>query len=107
MRIGATVGRVVPALLITVNASLPARRAQAFRFISALSLFKSAVSIGGCDSLVCHPASTTHSGVPAELREAAGVSEGLIRISIGLEHIDDLIADLRNAFRQCVEDFGD
>lgn len=75
-------------------------RAQAFRFINALRLFKSAVSLGGTESLVCHPASTTHSGVPAELRASAGVSEGLIRISIGLEHEDDLITDLDYAFRQ-------
>ena len=60
-------------------------RAKAFRFINALRLFKSAVSLGGTESLVCHPASTTHSGVPAAGR-AAGVSEGLIRVSIGLEH---------------------
>jgi methionine-gamma-lyase len=74
-------------------------RPEAFRFINALRLFKSAVSLGGTESLVCHPASTTHSGVPAELRAAAGVSEGLIRISIGLEHEEDLIADLDQAFR--------
>ncbi len=74
-------------------------RARAFRFINALHLFKSAVSLGGTESLVCHPASTTHSGVPAAEREAAGVSEGLIRISIGLEHEEDLIADMDNAFR--------
>ncbi|GAB3629110.1 O-succinylhomoserine sulfhydrylase [Pandoraea terrae] len=81
-------------------------RAQAFRFINALHLFRSAVSLGGTESLVCHPASTTHSGVPADLRAAAGVSEGLIRISIGLEHEEDLIADLDNAFRQCAQGTG-
>ncbi|WP_186054471.1 cystathionine gamma-synthase family protein [Burkholderia gladioli] len=78
-------------------------RAQAFRFINALRLFKSAVSLGGSESLVCHPASTTHSGVSAAAREKAGVSEGLIRISIGLEHGDDLIADLENAFIACAK----
>lgn len=81
-------------------------RAQAFRFINALHLFKSAVSLGGTESLVCHPASTTHSGVPADQRAAAGVSEGLIRISIGLEHEEDLIADLDNALRNCVDTAG-
>jgi cystathionine beta-lyase/cystathionine gamma-synthase len=79
-------------------------RAQAFRFINALTLFKSAVSLGGTESLICHPASTTHSGVAAAAREAVGVSEGLIRVSIGLEHEDDLIADLENAFLQCAAD---
>lgn len=46
---------------------------------------------------VYHPASTTHSGVPADARARAGVTEGLIRLSVGLEHPDDLIADLRIA----------
>jgi len=59
------------------------------------------VSLGGTESLICHPASTTHSGVPAEVRAQVGVSEGLVRMSIGLEHEDDLIADLENALRQC------
>lgn len=84
----------------TFSFVLEGGRADAFRLINALSLFKSAVSLGGTESLVCHPASTTHSGVPAAAREAAGVSEGLIRVSIGLEHPDDLIADLEHAFRQ-------
>ncbi|WP_038777713.1 cystathionine gamma-synthase family protein [Burkholderia pseudomallei] len=75
-------------------------RAEAFRFINALHLFKSAVSLGGTESLICHPASTTHSGVPEAARKAAGVSEGLIRVSIGLEHEEDLIADLDHAFRR-------
>jgi methionine-gamma-lyase len=73
-------------------------RELSFKLINGLSLFKSAVSLGGTESLLCHPASTTHSGVAKELREQAGVSEGLIRMSIGLEHPDDLIADLDAAF---------
>ncbi|PVA09224.1 cystathionine gamma-synthase family protein [Pelagivirga sediminicola] len=74
-------------------------RALAFRILNGLSIFKLAVSLGGTESLVCHPASTTHSGVPAQARALAGVSEGLIRLSVGLEHPDDLIADLEQAFR--------
>lgn len=74
-------------------------RALAFRILDALSIFKLAVSLGGTESLVCHPASTTHSGVPTEARAQAGVSEGLIRLSVGLEHPADLIADLDRAFR--------
>lgn len=81
--------------------TLEGGREQAFRFINALTLFKSAVSLGGTESLVCHPASTTHSGVAPQARAAAGVSEGLIRISVGLEHPDDLIADLSNALAKC------
>jgi cystathionine beta-lyase/cystathionine gamma-synthase len=73
-------------------------RALAFRIINGLTLFKLAVSLGGTESLVCHPASTTHSGVPIEVRKLAGVTEGLIRLSVGLEHPDDLIRDLEQAF---------
>lgn len=83
----------------TFSFVLDGGRTDAFRLINALTLFKSAVSLGGTESLICHPASTTHSGVPTAAREAAGVCEGLIRISIGLEHADDLIADLDQALR--------
>ncbi len=73
-------------------------RVLAFRILNNLQLFKLAVSLGGTESLVCHPASTTHSGVPLEARASAGITEGLIRLSVGLEHPDDLIADLSHAF---------
>lgn len=76
-----------------------APKSDMFKFINALQLFKSAVSLGGSESLICHPASTTHSGVPVEARNAGGVTDGLVRLSIGLEHPDDLIADLDQAFR--------
>ncbi|MGH1456569.1 MAG: cystathionine gamma-synthase family protein [Alphaproteobacteria bacterium] len=78
--------------------TIDAPKSQVFKLINSLSLFKSAVSLGGTESLVCHPASTTHSGVAKELREITGVNDGLVRLSIGLEHPDDLIADLNNAF---------
>lgn len=74
-------------------------REKSFKLINALSLFKSAVSLGGSESLVCHPASTTHSGVSPELRKISGIEEGLIRVSIGLEHPLDLIADLEEALK--------
>ncbi len=77
-------------------------RALAFRILNNLQIFKLAVSLGGTESLVCHPASTTHSGVPAEVRAATGVTEGLIRLSVGLEHPDDLIRDLDQAIRRAV-----
>jgi methionine-gamma-lyase len=70
----------------------------AFRLLNALQIFKLAVSLGGTESLASHPASTTHSGIPPETRARIGVSEGLIRFSIGIEHPDDLIADLSQAF---------
>ena len=55
------------------------------------------VRLGGTESLACHPASTTHSGVPAEVRARIGVSDATIRLSIGIEHADDLLADLTQA----------
>ena len=85
----------------TFSFVLEGGRATAFRFINALTLFKSAVSLGGTESLICHPASTTHSGVPVEVRDQVGVSEGLIRVSIGLEHEEDLISDLESALQHC------
>lgn len=83
----------------TFSFDLRAPKAKAFALINALSIFKSAVSLGGTESLVCHPASTTHSGVAKELRDKVGVTEGLIRMSIGMEHPDDLIYDLDQAFK--------
>jgi O-acetylhomoserine (thiol)-lyase len=67
------------------------------RFQDALKLFVRLVNIGDAKSLACHPASTTHRQLnPAEL-ERAGVSEDMVRLSVGIEHIDDLIADLEQA----------
>ncbi|MEH3146601.1 MAG: cystathionine gamma-synthase family protein [Methylobacterium frigidaeris] len=68
--------------------------AEAFRVLNALQLFKLAVSLGGTESLASHPASTTHSGVPKEIRDRLGVSDATIRVSIGIEHPEDLVADL-------------
>lgn len=69
----------------------------AFRFLNALRLVKLAVSLGGTESLAEHPASMTHSGVPVEEKKRTGVTAGLVRLSIGVEHPDDLIADLSQA----------
>ena len=68
--------------------------AEAFRVLNALQVFKLAVSLGGTESLISHPASTTHSGVPKATRDRLGVSDATIRVSIGIEHPDDLVADL-------------
>ena len=67
-------------------------------FLNALELCTVAVSLGDCDTLISHPASTTHSTYSADQLAAAGIAEGMIRISVGLEDIDDIIADLRGAF---------
>jgi methionine-gamma-lyase len=65
-----------------------------FKFLNTLKIFKLAVSLGGTESLASHPATMTHSGVPMEVRQRIGVLESTIRFSIGIEHPDDLIADL-------------
>lgn len=71
--------------------------AQAFRFLNALRLIKLAVSLGGTESLAEHPASMTHSDVDPVERARMGISEQLVRLSIGIEHPDDIIADLEQA----------
>ena len=71
--------------------------AEAFSVLNALQVFKLAVSLGGTESLVCHPATTVHSGVPRETRERLGISDATIRVSIGIEHVDDIVADLTQA----------
>jgi cystathionine gamma-synthase/methionine-gamma-lyase len=52
-----------------------------------------AVSLGGTETLICHPASTTHYAVPPERRAASGIDDATLRVSVGIEHVDDLIAD--------------
>ena len=71
--------------------------AEAFAFLDRLQVMKLAVSLGGTETLISHPASTTHSGVPRDLRLEIGLTDALIRISVGIEHPDDLIADLEQA----------
>ncbi len=71
--------------------------AEAFRLLDALQVIKLAVSLGGTETLMSHPASTTHSGVPKQTRDRIGITDALIRISVGIEDADDLIADLAAA----------
>ena len=70
---------------------------EAFRFLDALKLFKLAVSLGSTESLAEHPACMTHADVPPEKQERLGLTPSLVRLSIGVEHPDDLIADLDQA----------
>lgn len=70
------------------------------RFIDALQLFTRLVNIGDAKSLATHPASTTHRQLNSEELHAAGVSEDMVRLSVGIEHIDDLLADLQQALAQ-------
>ena len=66
-------------------------------FYDALKLFKRLVNMGDAKSLACHPASTTHRQMSAHEQEKAGVKPEMIRLSIGIEHIDDILADLDQA----------
>jgi methionine-gamma-lyase len=70
---------------------------QAFRFLNALKLVKLAVSLGGTESLAEHPASMTHSDVDPHDRLALGITDKMVRLSVGVEHPEDLIADLEQA----------
>jgi methionine-gamma-lyase len=81
----------------TFGFSVKGGEAEAFRLLDALQFIKLAVSLGGTETLISHPASTTHSGVPKATRDRLGVTDALIRISVGIENADDLIADLRQA----------
>lgn len=70
------------------------------KFFSSLKLIALAESLGGVESLVCHPASMTHASIPYETRQKIGITDGLIRLSIGIENIDDLIDDLKQAIEE-------
>jgi methionine-gamma-lyase len=74
--------------------------AEAFRLLDALQVIKLAVSLGGTETLMSHPASTTHSGVAKQTRDRLGITDSLIRISVGIEDADDLIADLSAALEK-------
>jgi methionine-gamma-lyase len=81
----------------TFSFSIRGGEAEAFRMLDALQVMKLAVSLGGTETLISHPASTTHSGVPKETRDRLGITDAMIRISVGIENADDLIADLEQA----------
>ncbi|MFZ1320790.1 MAG: PLP-dependent aspartate aminotransferase family protein [Ignavibacteria bacterium] len=70
---------------------------KAVDFCNALEIFQIAESLGGVESLVCHPVSMTHGTVPKYLREDFGLTDGLVRLSVGIEDIEDLLADINNA----------
>ena len=72
-------------------------------FFSSLKLVALAESLGGVESLVCHPASMTHAAIPYEIRQKVGITDGLIRLSVGIESIADLLADLEQAIQKSEE----
>jgi len=104
-----------PGLTTHVNHNIAAKQANGFggivsftlkhdteeaatAFVTATQYFKLAESLGGVKSLLCHPAQMTHKSIPSGKRRAAGVADSLIRLSVGLEEVTDLVHDLNNAF---------
>ncbi|MCA3254646.1 MAG: cystathionine gamma-synthase family protein [Alphaproteobacteria bacterium] len=81
----------------TFSLYLKGGEAEAFRFLDNLKLVKLAVSLGGTESLASHPAGMTHLSVPAARKQELGITDNLVRISIGVEHPDDLLADFEQA----------
>ena len=71
---------------------------NAHKFVESVEIFTLAESLGGVESLVGHPATMTHASIPKEVREKVGVTDGLIRLSLGVEDVEDLIEDLSSAF---------
>ncbi|MEO8927325.1 MAG: cystathionine gamma-synthase family protein [Caulobacteraceae bacterium] len=94
---GGVIARQCGARGATFSFVVKGGREAAFKVLDHLQVFKLAVSLGGTESLACHPGSTTHSGVSVNERVAIGIDEGMIRLSIGIEAPKDLIADLEGA----------
>ncbi len=84
----------------TFSFDLKGGKEAAFTLLDNVNLIKLAVSLGGTESLMCHPGSTTHSSVPEDVRKKIGFTDGLVRLSIGLENADDLVEDLRQALEK-------
>jgi cystathionine gamma-lyase len=80
-----------------ISVRLKGGKDGALRFMTRTKLFSLAESLGGVESLVCHPATMTHASIPADVRQARGVDDGLVRLSVGIEDADDLQEDLRQA----------
>ncbi len=76
-------------------------RDQAWRFVNALKLLSRTANLGDAKTTITHPATTTHARISPEARKDAGVSEGLLRVSVGLEDLEDLKRDLERGFRAC------
>ncbi len=73
---------------------------KAVAFCNALEIFQIAESLGGVESLVCHPVSMTHGSVPKDVRETFGLTDGLVRLSVGIEDKDDLIEAIEKALKK-------
>ena len=77
-----------------ITLQLEGDAAQTRRFCSRLKVFSLAESLGGVESLCCHPATMTHASIPPEIRQARGIDDGLVRLSVGIEEVADLQEDL-------------
>lgn len=82
---------------IVFAGSSDASRSSALRFCENLRVFSCAESLGGVESLACHPAIMTHASIPKEVRESRGVTDGLVRLSVGIEDVDDILTDVDQA----------
>jgi cystathionine gamma-lyase len=80
-----------------ISVSLKGGKETALRLLTRTKLFSLAESLGGVESLIGHPATMTHASIPAEIRQARGIDDGLVRLSVGIEDGDDLVADLKQA----------
>jgi cystathionine beta-lyase/cystathionine gamma-synthase len=81
--------------IVTALFNLPFE--EVLKLVSSLKLFSLAESLGGIESLICHPASMTHASIPKDEREAVGITDGLVRFSVGIEDADDLIEDIQTS----------
>jgi cystathionine gamma-lyase len=80
-----------------ISISIKGGKEAALKFMTRTKLFSLAESLGGVESLVCHPVTMTHASIPAEIRLARGIDDGLVRLSVGIEDVADLQADLQQA----------
>ncbi|MCY2924201.1 MAG: PLP-dependent transferase, partial [Planctomycetota bacterium] len=84
-----------------VTFTLDGGREQVARFVKGLKLFLFAESLGGVESLACHPATMSHAVMTADERERIGITEGTVRLSVGIEDVEDLLEDLARALDRC------
>ena len=75
---------------------------KALEFCRKLSLFTLAESLGGVESLICHPPTMTHASIPAEVRRKVGIGDGLIRFSVGIEDVEDLRRDIDTTLNEII-----
>ena len=89
-----------------LSVELEGGEAEVRAFVEGLQCFTLAESLGGVESLVAHPATMTHAAMSPDARAAAGISDGLLRLSVGIEHADDLVADIQAALQRAQEVAG-